>query len=272
VQTAGGRAHQIRIGCSGWNYDHWRNGVFYPPRCAASNWLEYYARYFDTVEVNMTFYRLPKAPVVQRWVLETPPGFLFAVKMSRYVTHIKRLRGVAEHVPRLLERLEPLLQSPKLGPLLWQLPPTFQRDLARLDATLEYIRGDGRRHAFEFRHPSWFCPVTYELLSAHNAALVIGDRPQVNEFQVHELTADFTFVRFHGGTHGANGNYSHAELDEWADRLASWSDEVDVFAYFNNDWEGYAIENALYVKRRLGQEAPADAGLLAFANAAAAQG
>jgi uncharacterized protein YecE (DUF72 family) len=272
VQTARGRAHPVTIGCSGWNYDHWRNGVFYPPRCAARDWLAYYARHFDTVEVNMTFYRLPKAPIVQRWVHETPPGFVFAVKVSRYITHIKRLLDAHEHLPLLLERLEPLLRSPKLGPLLWQLPPTFQRDLARLDATLEYTRRDGYRHAFEFRHPSWFCEETYELLRQHNAALVIGDRPEVNAFQSHELTADFTFVRFHGGTRGSNGNYSHVELDEWSDRLASWSGQADVFAYFNNDWEGYAIENALYLKRSLGQEAPAGAGLLAFANAAAAQG
>jgi uncharacterized protein YecE (DUF72 family) len=272
VQTAGGGAHPVRIGCSGWNYGHWRNGVFYPPRCAAHHWLEYYARHFDTVEVNMTFYRLPKAPIVQRWVIETPPSFVLAVKVSRYVTHIKRLLDVDEHLPKLLERIQPLLRSPKLGPLLWQLPPTFQRDLERLENALEFTRRDGYRHAFEFRHPSWFNDETYALLRAHNAALVIGDRPEVNDFQTHELTADFTFVRFHGGTHGANGNYSHAELDRWAERLGSWSNEVDVFAYFNNDWEGYAIENALHLKRGLGQEAPADRALLAFANAEAAQG
>jgi uncharacterized protein YecE (DUF72 family) len=246
--------------------------VFYPPRCASRNWLEYYARHFDTVEVNMTFYRLPKAPVVQRWVLETPPGFLFAVKVSRYVTHVKRLADTHEHLPLLLDRLAPLLRSPKVGPFLWQLPPTFQCDLGRLEAALEQTRGDPYRHAFEFRHPSWFRPETYALLRAHNAALVIGDRPQVNDFQSHELTADFTFVRFHGGTRGANGNYSHRELDEWAERLGSWSSDADVFAYFNNDWEGYAIENALYLKRRLGQETAARGELLAFANAAEAQG
>jgi uncharacterized protein YecE (DUF72 family) len=220
----------------------------------------------------MTFYRLPKAPIVQRWVLETPADFVFAVKVSRYVTHIKRLADVHEHLPLLLERLSPLLRTPKLGPLLWQLPPTYQRDLERLEATLAYTQHDPYRHAFEFRHPSWFCKETYELLRTRNAALVIGDRPQVNDFQAHELTADFTFVRFHGGTRGANGNYSHAELDEWAGRLATWSEQVDVFAYFNNDWEGYAIENALYLKRRLGQETSAAADLLALANAAAAQG
>jgi uncharacterized protein YecE (DUF72 family) len=264
-------SHRIRVGCSGWNYAHWRNGVFYPPRCAPRNWLRFYAKHFDTVEINMTFYRLPKAPVVARWVEETPAGFTFAVKVSRYVTHIKRLLDVPQHLPLLYERIQPLLASPKLGPLLWQLPPTFPADLDRLAAALEHLH-DGQRHAFEFRHPSWFTEQTYTLLREHNVALVIGDRPQVNDFQAHEVTADFTFVRFHGGTRGANGNYSHAELEEWAARLERWSSELDVFAYFNNDWEGYAIENALYLKRRLGQPAEVESGLLAFANAAGAQG
>jgi uncharacterized protein YecE (DUF72 family) len=270
VSPPGGSAHRIRIGCSGWNYAHWRNGVFYPPRCAARNWLRYYAKHFDTVEINMTFYRLPKREIVQRWVDESPAGFTFSVKVSRYVTHIKRLLEVPQHLPILYERIEPLLRSPKMGPLLWQLPPTFQYDLDRLAAALESTH-DGQRHAFEFRHPSWFREETYTLLREHRVALVIGDRPQVNEFQTHELTADFTFVRFHGGTRGANGNYSHRELGAWAKRLEQWSSEVEVFAYFNNDWEGYAIENAVYLRQRLGQPAAPDPELLAFANAAAAQ-
>jgi uncharacterized protein YecE (DUF72 family) len=271
VRSARDSSHRIRVGCSGWNYAHWRNGVFYPPRCAPRNWLRYYAKHFDTVEINMTFYRLPKAEAVARWVEETPLGFTFAVKVSRYVTHVKRLLDVPQHLPLLYERIQPLLDSPKLGPLLWQLPPTFKVDHDRLAHALEHLH-DGRRHAFEFRHPSWFTEQTYGLLREHNVALVIGDRPQVNEFQAHELTADFTFVRFHGGTRGVDGNYSHRELDDWADRLEQWAGEVDVFAYFNNDWEGYAIENALYSKERLGQPADVDAELLAFANAAGAQG
>jgi uncharacterized protein YecE (DUF72 family) len=276
VRSSRDSSHRVRVGCSGWNYAHWRNGVFYPPRCAPRNWLRYYARFFDTVEINMTFYRLPKTAIVQRWVEESPDGFTFAVKVSRYVTHVKRLLDVPQHLPLLYERIEPLLRSPKLGPLLWQLPPTFQADHDRLARALEHLHsipnGSGRRHAFEFRHPSWFTEQTYTLLREHNVALVIGDRPQVNDFQTHELTADFTFVRFHGGTRGRNGNYSHGELDEWAERLERWSTEVDVFAYFNNDWEGYAIENALYLKRRLGQPADVDNELLAFVNSAGAQG
>jgi uncharacterized protein YecE (DUF72 family) len=217
VPASRGSTHSLRIGCSGWNYAHWRNGVFYPPRLAARNWLAFYARDFDTVEINATFYRLPRTTAVARWVEETPDGFVFAVKVSRYVTHVKRLKDVEEHLPLLYQRIEPLLRSPKLGPFLWQLPPTFRCDRDRLAHTLEHLH-DGHRHAFEFRHPSWF--------------------------QSHELTADFTFVRFHAGTRGRNGNYSQTELQEWSERLARWSGKVDVFAYFNNDWEGFAVHNA----------------------------
>jgi len=261
----------IRIGCSGWNYQHWRHGVFYPPRCAARNWLRFYARHFDTVEINMTFYRLPRAPSVARWVAESPSGFLFAVKVSRYITHIKRLQDVGPNLAILYDRIAPLLASPKMGPLLWQLPPSFRRDDDRLAAALDdFPRGE--RHCVEFRHESWFTPEVMALLRERNVALVLGDRPQVHGFQTHELTADFTFVRFHGGSRGANGNYSHGELDEWAERLRAWSPTVDVFAYFNNDWEGYAIENALYLKERLGQGVAPQEPMLAFERAAFAQG
>jgi uncharacterized protein YecE (DUF72 family) len=270
VSQADGRPRRIRIGCSGWNYQHWRNGVFYPPRCAPRNWLGYYARHLDTVEVNMTFYRLPKQATVARWVAESPADFLFAVKVSRYITHVKRLMDVAPNLAILYDRIQPLLGSPKLGPLLWQLPPTFRCDVERLTRALEDFPPE-QRHCLEFRHPSWFVPEVMALLRERNVALVIGDRPEVHEFQTHELTADFTFVRFHGGARGANGNYSHAELDEWVERLRAWSREVEVLAYFNNDWEGFAIENALYVKARLGQPVEVAGELLALENAARAQ-
>jgi uncharacterized protein YecE (DUF72 family) len=251
VPQADGGAHRIRVGCSGWNYDHWRHGVFYPPRLAARNWLGFYAQHFDTVEINMTFYRLPKPAAVARWVEETAADFLFAVKVSRYLTHVKRLAEIEPNLAILYERIEPLLASSKLGPLLWQLPPTFKRDDERLAAALEAFPRE-QRHAVEFRHESWFAPDVMALLRGHNVALVIGDRPEVHAFQTRDLTADFTFVRFHAGTHGGNGNYSHHELGAWVRRLHEWSREVDVFAYFNNDWEGYAIENAHYVRQRLG--------------------
>jgi uncharacterized protein YecE (DUF72 family) len=243
VRDAGGRSH--RIGCSGWNYDAWRHGVFYPERCPPRRWLPFYAERFDTVEVNATFYRLPTERAVQGWVDATPPGFVFAVKMSRYVTHVKRLRDLPPSLDLFYGRIAPLVRSGKLGPVLWQLPPTFRRDDDRLVRTLELLPPG--RHAFEFRHESWFAPDVMALLREHGVALVIGDRPEVHAFQTHELTAAWTFVRFHAGTRGRRGNYSEAELQAWAERIRAWPVE-ESFLYFNNDWEGFAPRNALRLR------------------------
>jgi uncharacterized protein YecE (DUF72 family) len=244
------RPRPIHIGLSGWNYAHWRDGVFYPPRLPASRWLEFYAERFGTVEVNSTFYRLPRREAVGHWLEQTPEDFLFAVKTSRYLTHIKRLRELGPGLERFLERIEPLLGSPKLGPLLWQLPPTFRRDDDRLVDALERLPRE-LRHCFEFRHPSWFVEETYACLREHGAALAVGDRPQVHSFQTHELTADWTYVRFHAGTRGRRGNYSDSELRGWARRLRAWSRTHEVFGYFNNDWEGFAPRNASTLARLL---------------------
>ena len=234
----------VRIGCSGWNYAHWRERV-YPSGLPQRRWLEQYATLFDTVEINTTFYRLPRRESVAAWVAEAPPGFLFAVKASRYLTHVKRLGDMEQGVERFYERIEPLRLTPKMGPVLWQLPPTFRRDDDRLAAAL--ARLPPGRHCFEFRHETWFVPETYELLRSHGAALVIGDHPE-RPWQAHELTADWTFLRFHHGERGRNGNYSERELEEWAGRIGAWRCDVDVFAYFNNDWNGYAIRNALSLR------------------------
>jgi uncharacterized protein YecE (DUF72 family) len=238
---------QVRIGCSGWNYAHWRNGVFYPPRLPPRRWLEFYARHFDTVEINATFYRLPKEQAVANWVRETPPEFVFAVKMSRYVTHVKRLRDLPPSIELFYSRIGPLAGSPKLGPVLWQLPGTFHRDDDRLAGALEALPPG--RHCFEFRHESWFVDEVYELLRRHEVALVVGDTP-TRPFQTHELTAGWTFVRFHHGTRGRHSNYSERELEQWARRIERW--DVDVYAYFNNDRNGYAVRNSLWLKERLG--------------------
>ncbi|MDQ4029584.1 MAG: DUF72 domain-containing protein [Actinomycetota bacterium] len=242
--------NDVRVGCSGWNYAHWRNGVFYPPRCPARLWLEYYARFFDTVEVNATFYRLPTRKAVAGWVEQSPDGFLFTVKASRFLTHVKRLTDLGRGVERFYACIEPLLDSPKMGPVLWQLPGNFRRDDDRLAAALERLPPG--RHCFEFRHESWFEPDVYELLREHGAALVIGDHPQ-RPFQAHELTADWTFVRFHYGSRGRNGNYSERELETWRRRLAAWRARVEIYAYFNNDWNGYAVRNAQWLRERLGR-------------------
>ena len=241
---------RVRVGCSGWNYDSWRHGVFYSERLPARRWLAAYAEQFDTVEINSTFYRLPKRAAAERWAQESPDDFTFTVKVSRYLTHVKRLRETPQHLDLLLARIEPLIAAGKLGPLLWQLPPTFRRDDQRL---AEVLAGLPRtlRHAFEFRHESWFAEPVMELLRGHGIALVIADRPEIRSFQTRDLTTDFTFVRFHHGTRGRRGNYSPAELAEWAASIREWSAARDVYAYFNNDWEGFAPANASALKELL---------------------
>jgi uncharacterized protein YecE (DUF72 family) len=238
---------EMRIGCSGWNYAHWRE-VVYPKGMPPKRWLTHYATMFDTVEVNSTFYRLPKQPAVQGWVEQTPDDFVFAVKASRYLTHIKRLASFGPGVELFYERIEPLVSSGKLGPILWQLPANFHRDDDRLGTALDALPPG--RHCFEFRHPSWFVPDVYELLRRRGAALVIGDTPQ-RPFQANEFTAGWTFVRFHHGRRGRNGNYSPSEIEEWATRIRKWRRSLDVYAYFNNDWSGYAVRNALDLRHAL---------------------
>jgi uncharacterized protein YecE (DUF72 family) len=242
----------VRVGCSGWNYRSWR-GQLYPVGLPARNWLEAYAARFDTVEVNSTFYRLASRDAVARWVTQTPDSFLFAVKASRFLTHVKRLANIGDAIGRFYERIEPLVEADRLGPVLWQLPETFKRDDERLASTLAQLPPG--KHAFEFRHESWFVAPVYRLLRAHNAALVLGDHPQ-RPFQSDEPTASWRYVRFHHGTRGRRGNYSATELDAWAARIHRWRADADVFAYFNNDWEAFAPENALTLRRRLERLAP----------------
>jgi uncharacterized protein YecE (DUF72 family) len=237
----------VRIGCSGWSYQSWR-GRLYPKGLPQSRWLERYAEVFDTVELNSTFYRLPRESAVTDWVERTPQGFVFAVKASRYLTHVKRLTGLRDGVARFYERIGLLAASPKMGPVLWQLPANFHRDDERLADALAALP-DGR-HCIEFRHESWFAPDVYALLREQGVALVIGDHPE-RPFQTHEFTADWTFLRLHFGARGRNGNYSHAELERWKRRIAAWRSRVEVFAYFNNDWEGFAVENGRWLKRHL---------------------
>jgi len=239
--------YPVRIGCSGWNYDDWR-GDFYPPGVGPSRWLASYAGRFDTVEVNSTFYRLASKPAVARWVEQTPEDFLFTVKASRYLTHMKRLKDLKPGIARFYEGIEPLVEAKRLGPVVWQLPESFQRDDDLLTNALDQLPPG--RHCFEFRHPSWFAPDVEAILEEHRVALVIADHPE-RTFQTHALTADWTLVRFHCGARGHRGNYSPAELETWARRIAQWRRRVEVLAYFNNDWEGFAPRNALSLPRRL---------------------
>jgi uncharacterized protein YecE (DUF72 family) len=186
---------------------------------------------------------------VKGWAEQAPRGFRFAVKASRYMTHIKRLREMSTYGKRFFDAIKPLTDTPSMGPVLWQFPANFQRDDERLAEALEALPKG--RHAFEFRHESWFTPDVYSLLRRHRAALVIGDDPE-RPFQAREITASWTYIRFHRGNRGRRGNYSTRELEEWRRRIAAWRAEVEVYAYFNNDWEAFAPKNALWLKEHLG--------------------
>jgi uncharacterized protein YecE (DUF72 family) len=237
------------VGCSGWQYRDWRDGAFYPPKLPQRRWLEHYASVFETVEVNSTFYRLAKPEAVARWVADTPADFIFTVKASRYLTHVRRLQDVSQGIGRFYDGIAPLVSSGKLGPVLWQLPANFKRDEDRLVGVLEQLP-EGR-HCFEFRDESWFTGDVFEILRQFGVALVYGDHPQ-RPWQPLELTTDWTFVRFHYGHRGRRGNYSETELREWAQRLRSVREQAEVFAYFNNDWEAFAPRNAARLRSLLG--------------------
>jgi uncharacterized protein YecE (DUF72 family) len=222
---------ELYVGTSGWNYKHWR-GTVYPKGLPARRWLEHYATLFDTVEVNATFYRLPRPEVPRAWVEQTPPGFLFAVKGSRYLTHIKRLSDTTGGVERFFGAIAGLSAGGKLGPVLWQLPPNFKRDDERLAHFLDHLPGG--RHAMEFRNPSWFADDVYTLLEERDVALVAADDPQM-PYQTRRRTASWVYVRFHAGDR-PDGEYSDAALRTCKRRLGAWRSRGDVYAYFNNDW------------------------------------
>jgi len=222
--------------------------VLYPERGSTGRWLELYATAFDTVEVNATFYRLPTARAVERWAAQTPESFCFAVKASRYLTHVKRLRDLPAGIARLAERIDALVRTGKLGPVLWQLPSTFHRDDDRLAGALAEL--PPWRHAFEPRHESWFADDVYALLREHGVALVTAHRSRGGASPA-VPTADWRYVRLHHGR-GRNGRYTEAELREWASFVREG--EGDAYVYFNNDWEGFAVENARRLVELLGFE------------------
>jgi uncharacterized protein YecE (DUF72 family) len=240
-------AQEIRVGCSGWSYPHWREPV-YDGR-PSNQWLGRYAELFRTVEVNATFYRLPRRATVAAWAAGTPEEFRFSIKASRYLTHIKRLVGVRQGCDRLLSRIDPLLESGKLSAVLWQLPPDFERDDGRLVDALSQLP-QGIRHCFEFRHASWFCPTVLNMLREAGATLVIGDDPS-RAFKRHPPTSGLAYVRLHRGRRGRRGNYSATELQAWGRRIRRWSRGAEVLVYFNNDWEAFAVRNGLALERML---------------------
>lgn len=248
-------AHRFFIGTSGWVYRHWR-GVFYPRDLPQRDWFPHFARYFSTVEINNTFYRLPKESTWEHWRDEAPSGFRYAVKGSRYVTHIKRLRDCEEPVQTFIERA--LLLKSHLGPVLWQLPPQMRYELDRLEAFLKALPGRVH-HVVEFRNDTWFRSETFAALRHHNIGFCAYH--MVDEEAPLETTSGTAYVRFHGSSRSRKyeGRYTDRELAEWADRLRALPKKArDVYLYFNNDAEGYAIENANTLRGML-REAGEDA-------------
>jgi uncharacterized protein YecE (DUF72 family) len=238
---------RIWIGTSGYVYRHWRNGVFYPPGLPVREELPYYASRFRTVELNNPFYRLPTAEMFRRWREITPDDFQFAVKASRYITHVKRLRNVSEEITLFLERAAHL--GTKLGPILFQLPPTQQLDLSRLAEFLPLLSA-GHRWVLEFRHPSWHTPEVYRLLAEHQVALCIPVGGGLHPDRV--TTADFTYLRMHRGQQ-PGGGFTADELKTWAARVDAVSRTgKDAYVYFNNDWEGFAVRDATTLLQLLG--------------------
>jgi uncharacterized protein YecE (DUF72 family) len=237
---------RVWIGCSGWSYHDWKSGLY--EGVPSSRWLQRYAQVFDTVEVNATFYRLPKRETVEAWVEQTPAGFLFAVKGSRYLTHMRRLRDIEEGVARFWAPLEPLREAGRLGPVLWQLPESFPRDDDLLAHALKTF--PPARHCFEFRHPSWFAEPVRRLLEQHGASLALGDDAR-RELPEARPLGELAYLRLHYGSRGRGGNYSSAELDRWRRRIAAWRSRREVFVYLNNDWRGFAPANAQELRRGL---------------------
>ena len=229
----------IRIGTSGWNYDHWK-GPFYPDDLAQKDWLAFYAERFPTVEVNNTFYQLPEKKTVRAWLDDAPDDFVFAVKASRYITHMKKLKDPKESLRRFLEATE--VFGDRLGPVLFQLPPSWNVNEERLATFLEALPDD-LRCAFEFRDESWFNDDIMELLRSHGSAFCVYHL--AGRRSPKEVTADFTYVRLHGPGDKYEGSYDQRALSGWAGAFSSWADKgLDVFCYFDNDDSGYAAKNA----------------------------
>ncbi len=243
----------VKVGCSGFMYDHWK-GPFYPADLPKKQWFRYYTGVFDTVELNVTFYRLPRPETFLRWHEQSPPGFTFSLKGSRYITHVKRLEDPGEPLRRFFDVALNLKE--KLSVVLWQFPPRFGPDHGRFKSFLSLLREYRTRHVFEFRHPDWITAGVTGLLEREGHALCMADWPPfADELPV---TADFVYFRRHGHGGGYNSRYSSGELRGDADRIRGYLNKgLDVYIYFNNDAFGYAPENAAELKGILSRGASA---------------
>jgi uncharacterized protein YecE (DUF72 family) len=245
---------KLFIGTSGWNYPHWQD-VFYPKDLSQSKWLEYYARFFNCVELNVTFYRLVQKKTFQNWHKRTPKDFYFVAKGSRFITHIKKLQQVKEPLNLFIENAIGL--KDKLAAVLWQLPPSLKKDIKRLESFLRLLKKINIRQVFEFRDITWFDKEIYLLLKKYNACLCIAHSGRFP--CVKESTADFLYLRFHGGESLYSSDYSDKDLRGWADFAKQFSAKgkaaggknKDIFTFFNNDAYGYALKNALKFRELL---------------------
>lgn len=225
----------IHLGTSGWYYEHWQ-GRFYPPELERRQWLGFYAQHFSTVEVNASFYRLPFANMVKGWYRRTPEDFVLAFKGSRVVTHRRRLQEVDDYLDTFYERIS--LAREKRGPVLWQLPPSLERDDDLLESFLAAL-DEEIPQALEFRHRSWFVRPVYDLLEKYGIALCVVSCPDLEP--VVEVTAPFTYIRWHGSDDWYASSYSRQHLQRWAHIIRNM--DVPVYGYFNNDARGYALDN-----------------------------
>ncbi|MCM8778258.1 MAG: DUF72 domain-containing protein [Candidatus Omnitrophica bacterium] len=222
--------------------------MFYPKELRENKWLEYYCKFFNTVELNVTFYRLPPKNVFKNWYKRVPEEFLFVAKGSRYITHVKKLKDTKDALIKLFDLLEELKE--KLGVVLWQFPPGMKVELKRMEEFFKQISKYKVRQAFEFRHPSWFREEIYNLLKEYNFSLCLAHSPYWPLVEV--ITSDFVYLRFHGGTSLYGSNYSEKELQTWAEKAKIWLGKgLDFYAYFNNDAYGYAVKNALRLREIL---------------------
>jgi uncharacterized protein YecE (DUF72 family) len=235
--------HAIYIGTSGWSYEHWK-GCFYPQSLPARDFLGYYQQHFNSVEINNTFYRLPDEHTFLHWYETVPDDFVFSVKASRYISHMKKLKDPAETVPPFMQQVR--LLGSKLGPILFQLPPRWRCNPQRLQAFLHALPA-GYRYVFEFRDSSWFTPQTCQLLQQYNAAFCIYELD--SKLSPLEVTADFVYLRLHGPAAAYCGSYSAKALEGWAKKIMGWQEAgKQVYCFFDNDEAGYAVQNAIQLK------------------------
>ncbi len=239
----------IYIGTSGWYYEHWRK-VFYPEKLPKNQWLNYYVQKFPAVELNNTFYHLPTKKSLAHWSKEAPEGFIYSVKANRGITHYKKMRDVQSDLKRFLHMVKPL--APNLGPILYQLPPDLHFDESLLIDLFE-IHPPKYKYVLEFRHGSWFCEETYELLRQNNVAFCIHDHSKRTTPFV--STADFIYIRLHGPDGQYGGEYSPNFIESLGRRILDWSNgKKDIYCFFNNDANGYAVKNASELLSRIVRE------------------